>query len=77
LDIKLGEIVQIKLKAGEQIRGCIIERFASGFRLSNAIVLDEQANANEKGDDNWISYPGLIEVNWNSIESLQIIRLGP
>ena len=76
LEIKLGEIVQIKLKTTERVRGCVIERTSEGFRLSNSLISSTPNEKKEK-DQDWTPFPGLIEVDWTSIESLEVMSLGP
>jgi len=76
LETKLGEIVQIKLKTTERVRGCVIERTSEGFRLSNSLISSTPNEKKEK-DQDWTPFPGFIEVDWTSIESLEVMSLGP
>jgi len=72
-DEKIGEIVQVRLKTGEVIRGFIIEKTAGGFRLADSMV----SGSSKDPSAEMIPFPGFIEIKRSSIESFQVITQAP
>lgn len=76
ISTKLGEVVQIRFKTGEYVRGSVAEKTRNGVRLSNAFITEEKPEVADR-DDSWVPCMVLIEVPFERVQTMQIVSLGP
>jgi hypothetical protein len=71
---KLGSVVQIRVRSGELIRGCIIKRANNGITLTDAYVAKKMP---KKADfaEIWAPCLALLRIPFDNIASIQIIKL--
>ena len=75
LERKRGQMVQVRLKEGEIIKGYVTEETGSSIRLTDAYITLEDPDTGEP-DDVWAPCLVEIEIPYIDMESLRILSNG-